>query len=276
MDIDDHPSSPSAAGVEMQEDANSSNSKAVDGSRHPLLGPLLDDDDFVLDLRESFSALPKGMSPLHSVFLNASKDPRWYGLLRDFVNFEKLNPPAGWPTYCRTSRLPLVLHSSPNGSKNHNKDAIPDLDIAKFGEEMISWWASQQPAWRTSGDTSDWSKDIPADATWAVLHRGGIASLYTIVVGLAWWATTMDLELLWDLVADVAWVMRQFSGPSTASKRKCDGDEVPAKSVSARKRWTSLVPFVVTRDSRPQNRGFAGQKAGVNHPVNDATDWIGH
>lgn len=81
----------------------------------------------------------------------------------------------------------------------------------------MAWWIALQPSWRVADDGS-FNYEVPVDEDWGVLHKGGKAGLYTVVVALSWWvrALTPDIPAFraWKAVEDIEWVINQI-------RRKC-------------------------------------------------------
>ena len=78
----------------------------------------------------------------------------------------------------------------------------------------MAWWITIQPKWRIAEDGS-FNYYTPADEDWRVLHKGGTAGLYIVVVALSWWVGVLTPEIpsfrAWTAVRDVRWVIDQIS-----------------------------------------------------------------
>jgi hypothetical protein len=100
-----------------------------------------------------------------------------------------------------------------------------------------------QPSWRLAADSS-FIYTMPADEEWCLLHKGGSAGLYTVIVALSWWIRVLpqaDSSIrAWTAVHDVCWVINQISKKimpaSQGNKRGCKDATQSRKS----KRFVSV------------------------------------
>jgi hypothetical protein len=87
----------------------------------------------------------------------------------------------------------------------------------------MAWWIALQPRWRLAEDGS-FNYNVPEDEDWHVLHKGGKAGLYTVVVALSWWVRALSSEVpslrVWKAVHDVRWVIEQISMKLAPAGRK--------------------------------------------------------
>lgn len=78
----------------------------------------------------------------------------------------------------------------------------------------MAWWIAIQPRWRVADDSS-FIYETPAGEEWHILHKGGSAGLYTVVVALSWWIKALppaeSSTRAWTAVHDVQWVIDQIS-----------------------------------------------------------------
>src|SRR5271169_2080338 len=70
-----------------------------------------------------------------------------------------------------------------------------------------------QPEWRLADDGS-FNYETPKDEDWCILHKGGSAGLYIVVVALSWWIRALRPDIpsfhAWTAVHDVQWVIDQI------------------------------------------------------------------
>lgn len=124
------------------------------------------------------------------------------------------------------------------------KALIPEIDVLKFGPQWMRWWGNLQPGWRTAEDGHLTVREIPSDADWTALCKGGTAGVYTLVVSLAWWVGQtregMD-EDVWAAVDDVQWALNTLASSFdiNANKNKRSRDDATAVE-GPRKRWVVL------------------------------------
>jgi hypothetical protein len=87
----------------------------------------------------------------------------------------------------------------------------------------MAWWIALQPRWRLADDGS-FNYEAPNDEDWHVLHKGGKAGLYTVVVALLWWVSVLTPDIpsfcAWTAVCDVQWVITQISGKLIPTGKK--------------------------------------------------------
>jgi hypothetical protein len=101
------------------------------------------------------------------------------------------------------------------------------VDVEKYGSSFMAWWLALQPEWRIADDGS-FNYEVPKDEEWLVLHKGGAAGLYTVVVALSWWVRALTPEIVsfraWGAVHDVQWVIEQISTkfPPASKKPQCE------------------------------------------------------
>ncbi|KDR65964.1 hypothetical protein GALMADRAFT_81289, partial [Galerina marginata CBS 339.88] len=155
-------------------------------------------------------ALPAWMTALGvDTYLQESADATaWQALLLSLYKFEVMNTTTGnLPT---TSRPEAVA----SWIKSKKKTSPPDVEADNFGSAFMAWWIALQPNWRLSDDGS-FNYKAPDNEDWHVLHKGGKAGLYTVVMALSWWirALTPDIPFFraWTAVRDVQWVIDQVS-----------------------------------------------------------------
>jgi hypothetical protein len=96
----------------------------------------------------------------------------------------------------------------------------------------MAWWIAIQPEWRMAEDGS-FKYEAPKDEDWSVLHKGGTAGLYTVVVALSWWVRVLTPEIssfrAWAAVRDVQWVIDQICTKFTPARgKKRQREEAPS------------------------------------------------
>jgi len=98
--------------------------------------------------------------------------------------------------------------------KSKKKNSAPDIDVEQFASSFMAWWIALQPGWRLADDGS-FKYETPTGEDWRVLHKGGSAGLYIVVVALSWWIRALTPEspsfCAWTAVHDVQWVIDQIS-----------------------------------------------------------------
>src|SRR5882757_11117507 len=135
--------------------------------------------------------------------------------------------------------------------KSKKKNIPPDVDADKYSSSFIAWWIAIQPSWRVADDGS-FIYATPAGEEWQLLHKGGSAGLYTVVVALSWWIKALPAGDLssraWNAVSDVQWVINQISEiqpTATVSPGKKRGYGEPEHSGKG-KRFVSVL-FICSR-----------------------------
>ena len=56
-----------------------------------------------------------------------------------------------------------------------------------YDPQFRSWWSALQPSWRIL-PSGQYSREVPADETWANLRKSGSSGIYTVIMALSWWA----------------------------------------------------------------------------------------
>ena len=94
------------------------------------------------------------------------------------------------------------MHPEEVGSwiRSKKKNLAPEIDVDKFASSFMGWWIALQPGWRLADDGSFNYKALK-DEDWCVLHKGGSAGLYVVIVVLSWWVR----ELMPDSPSFHAW-----------------------------------------------------------------------
>ena len=105
----------------------------------------------------------------------------------------------------------------------------------------MAWWIALQLEWRIKDDGS-FNYKAPKDEDLSVLHKGGTAGLYTVVVALSWWVRVLSLEIsasfcAWEAVRDVQWVIEQISMKFAPAIKKQRGEDLGASGNSKKKRY---------------------------------------
>lgn len=114
------------------------------------------------------------------------------------------------------------------------------MDAQTFGSSFMAWWIALQPEWRVAEDGS-FNYNVPNDEDWSVLHKGGTAGLYIVVVALSWWVRSLTSEddsvRAWGAVRDVQWVIDPIYltfPPASGKKRR--GEDLAPSGVLKKKR----------------------------------------
>jgi hypothetical protein len=128
--------------------------------------------------------------------------------------------------------------------KGRKKDSPPDVEVEKYGSSFMAWWIALQPEWRICEDGS-FIYEAPKDEDWSVLHKGGTAGLYTVVVALSWWVRALTPEITsfraWGAVRDVQWVIDQICmkfAPAGGKKRRREqsAEDLATSDISKKKK----------------------------------------
>lgn len=119
--------------------------------------------------------------------------------------------------------------------KSKKKDSPREVNPDTYGSSFMTWWIAIQPKWRVTDD-STFNYVAPVDEDWRVLHKGGSAGLYTVVVALSWWVMSLTPESpsfrVWTAVRDVQWVIDEIYKKikPQGKKRSCeDGGQATPK-----------------------------------------------
>ena len=127
---------------------------------------------------------------------------------------------------------------------SHPEEALPLIvDPTKYGPSFMAWWSALQPAWRVALPSSEsddgqalFTKNVPADESWATLEKGGSAGLYFVIMALLWWVQAVgpdssDVGAL-AVIEDFYWVLCRIcevinsrSEPSTGKRARVDDAE---------------------------------------------------
>ena len=107
----------------------------------------------------------------------------------------------------------------------------------------MAWWIAIQPKWRIADDGS-FIYEAPKDEDWSVLHKGGMAGLYTVVVALSWWVRVLTPEMpsfrAWGAVRDVQWVIDQISMKFAPPRKKRRGEDLGPSGKSKKIRYVEM------------------------------------
>lgn len=124
--------------------------------------------------------------------------------------------------------------------KSRKKNSPPNVEAEKYGSSFMAWWIAIQPEWRITDDGS-FNYEAPKDEEWSVLRKGGTAGLYTVVVALSWWVSTLTPEntsiRAWGAVRDVQWVIEQISMKFAPASKKRRGEDLVSSGKSKKKRY---------------------------------------
>lgn len=101
--------------------------------------------------------------------------------------------------------------------------------ISSFGRKMREWWIALQPDCR--GGEWPLVRDVPDDADWTELKKGGSTGFVLLVIGLNWWVrharSSKDQNEAASVVEDVVFVLgkilkstdEQMAEPSKKKKK---------------------------------------------------------
>jgi hypothetical protein len=86
-----------------------------------------------------------------------------------------------------------------------------------YEPQFCSWWSALQPSWQIL-PSGQYSREVPADETWANLRKSGSSGIYIVIMALSWWARAViateaaDTEhaSFWSIVDDFQWVLNQL------------------------------------------------------------------
>lgn len=130
--------------------------------------------------------------------------------------------------------------------KSKKKDSPHQVDPDTYGSSFMTWWIAIQPEWRLADD-STFKYMAPVDEDWRVLHKGGSAGLYTVVVALSWWVMALTPEVpsfrAWTAVRDVQWVIEEIYKkiqPQGKKRGREDGGQATQKG----KRYVSYYDTI--------------------------------
>ena len=107
--------------------------------------------------------------------------------------------------------------------KSKKKNSPPEIDVDEFASSFMAWWIALQPGWRLADDGS-FKYEAPKNEDWHVLHKGGSAGLYIVVVALSWWVRALTPESpsfhAWTAIHDIQWVIDQITKRITSGGKK--------------------------------------------------------
>ena len=119
--------------------------------------------------------------------------------------------------------------------KSKKKDSPRVVNPDTYGLSFMTWWIAIQPKWRLADD-STFNYVALVNEDWHVLHKGGSARLYTVVIVLSWWVMALTPEApsfqAWTAVHDIQWVIDEIYKKikPQGKKRGCeDGGQVTEK-----------------------------------------------
>ena len=126
----------------------------------------------------------------------------------------------------------------------------PKVDADAYGSSFMAWWIAIQPSWRLTRNTT-FVYDLPSDEEWHVLHKGGSAGLYVVVVALLWWIRVLPAEPLsfhaWSAMRDVQWVIDQICKKLLSnSKRTKQGHDGTTPLSKAKRYVVALVTYLLS------------------------------
>ncbi|KDR76584.1 hypothetical protein GALMADRAFT_1328474, partial [Galerina marginata CBS 339.88] len=179
-----------------------------------------------------------GTSGMPDYLRDTSKERAWQDLINALFRFEALNSTTGnLPTTSRPEEVAAWI-------KSKKKDSPPDVDPDSYGSSFMAWWIAIQPRWRLA-DNAAFVYQTPTGEDWRLLHKGGSAGLYTVVVALSWWIRVLPSDgppclRAWSAVRDVQWVIEQIHKKvlrsTQGTKRGCDDNAADAKQSGKVKR----------------------------------------
>lgn len=132
--------------------------------------------------------------------------------------------------------------------KNGRKfNAMPNLTNSSsvFGAAWVKWWAHLQPEWRGKGPV--FNCEVPEDATWTELQKGGPNGFFLILLSYCWWGSAVlddegnEIEPFYSewvkSLTDIEWVlvtMVETLECSLKRGREAEEDEHNTSPVSKR------------------------------------------
>jgi hypothetical protein len=138
-----------------------------------------------------------------------------------------------------------------SGRKFH---AMPDLtnNAAQFGAAWVEWWSHLQPEWRGKGPV--FSTNVPEDASWTELQKGGANGFFLILLSYCWWGSAVldadgnEIEPTYSqwlkVFRDIEWVLESMVKRLDQSLKRVR-KEVEGEPSRARKRYVSLTIHVL-------------------------------
>ncbi|KAH7871309.1 uncharacterized protein C8R40DRAFT_1174731 [Lentinula edodes] len=134
-------------------------------------------------------------------YVNVDLGAEYQNLVSTWIDLERTtqwrtNPKVRLPTLNRPSLLAEWVDKKRYKSRA-NEPNVEDCGI-DFAENVKSWWASFQPAWR-QGPTGEKSSSLHIGShEWKSIDKFGLNGWFGIVVCLKWWGTNLQYRSVED------------------------------------------------------------------------------
>ncbi|KAJ3850934.1 hypothetical protein EV368DRAFT_44222 [Lentinula lateritia] len=134
-------------------------------------------------------------------YVNVDLGAEYQNLVSTWIDLERTtqwrtNPKVRLPTLNRPSLLAEWVDKKWYKSRA-NEPNVEDCSI-DFAENVKSWWASFQPAWR-QGPTGEKSSSLHIGShEWKSIDKFGLNGWFGIVVCLKWWGTNLQYRSVED------------------------------------------------------------------------------
>ncbi|RXW11814.1 hypothetical protein EST38_g14041 [Candolleomyces aberdarensis] len=188
------------------------------------------------------ASVPTFLKATWKYLVSTSETEAWRSLISFYAQFEAQSSDA---KRMNTNGRPKQVQA---WMKSHNKTTPQPLDLAVYSPQTLGWWKINQPEWRTVNvdgiSPINFCREVPNDADWSSLARGGSAGIYTVVMALSWWVRNTGSSWSKDLSAivdDVTWVLRtlvqngsvkesQATSTSPGKRAQHDDNSAPTRS----------------------------------------------
>jgi hypothetical protein len=101
------------------------------------------------------------------------------------------------------------------------------INVEEFGANFGKWWLTMQPSWRKESLL----RELPPDADWTVLKRGGSNGLALVVMTLSWWVRAAGENCcakVSEAIEDLTWVLTHLAleGASKSNGKRLGSEEL--------------------------------------------------
>ena len=131
-------------------------------------------------------------------------------------------------------------------------------DPTNYGESWKMWWTECQPPARAE-ETWPFSRESHLNLQWGKLLNGGKYGIFSLLVGLSWWAVSLDPNTsapdLAEAITDLDWAICQLIASLTASPKSPPPTPTPeVQDPSISKRKVKLTQKAMGGGDRVQKR----------------------
>ncbi|KAJ3766153.1 hypothetical protein FB446DRAFT_620106, partial [Lentinula raphanica] len=125
-------------------------------------------------------------------YINADLGPEYALLIETWVAFERshgwVNARTGLQKTDRPAALTYWVQTA-RYLRTGNEPKLTGESVVLFAKEVLTWWVSLQPSWRTVDGQKTESVQEDVDKDWVKLDKSGRNGWYGLLACVKWWGT---------------------------------------------------------------------------------------